>query len=35
VNTLAADVGNAIRWLDKGDNSQAMQVLNRAMAGAN
>jgi hypothetical protein len=37
VNTLAADVGNAIRWLDKGDNRQAMEVLNRAMyyAGAN
>jgi hypothetical protein len=31
VNALAADVGNAIRWLDTGANGQAMLALNQAI----
>ena len=34
VNALAADVGNAIRWLDMGSTEQAMQALNQAMLEA-
>jgi hypothetical protein len=37
VGALATDIGNAIRWLDMGSNSNAMQALNQAVlhAGAN
>lgn len=31
VSTPAADVGNAMRWLDVGANGQAMQAINRAI----
>jgi hypothetical protein len=31
VNELAAEVSNAIRWLDMGSNAQAVQALNKAL----
>jgi hypothetical protein len=34
VNAPAAEVGNAIRWLDMGSNAQAMQALNQALLKA-
>jgi hypothetical protein len=34
-NVFAADIGTAIRWLDRGSSSQAMQAISRAINHAN
>ena len=34
-NPSATEIGAAIRWLDIGANSQAMQAINRAINHAN